>query len=266
MARAKRWTDEELRQAVKSAASWGDVVVGIGRVDESKARRYVQAHAVRLGLEVSHLPSFRPVAPVGAHDLPPLRDLAGVVRESRSWAEVMRKCGLRGGSMPVVLKRRAEEEGIDFSHFRGQGWSAAPLAAVPGPFSRAPEAKYVHRAATALASAWFLGRGYMVSWPAEPALYDLIAESDRGLVRVQVKSTRSRDKKGQWIAGISRQVYDAAVRSANGARSRHPYSAEDLDFFFVVTASNEMYLLPVAVVAGRSTLTLDRKYAAFKVA
>jgi hypothetical protein len=40
----------------------------------------------------------------------------------------------------------------------------------------------------------------------------------------------------------------------------------EIDFFVVVTADGDNYLLPLAVTKGAGSLTWDSKYAAFKLA
>jgi hypothetical protein len=157
--------------------------------------------------------------------------------------------------------------GLDTSHFRGQSWGSRPVDAVDVPFSRDRNPELLHKAATARATAWFMERGYTVCIPVEPTLYDLVVDSDEGLVRVQVKSTASHDKSGRWIVGIYRMAYDSSVRrTSNGARTRCVYALGEIDFFFIVTAAGDNYLMPLAVTRGAATLTLDSKYAAFKVA
>jgi hypothetical protein len=110
-------------------------------------------------------------------------------------------------------------------------------------------------------------RGYTVCIPVKPALYDLVVDSDAGLVRVQVKSTTSHDRTGRWLVRIHRMAYDPTVKpTANGSRVKCVYSPGEVDFFFIVTAEGDNYLIPLESTNGVSSLTLDSKYAAFKVA
>jgi hypothetical protein len=51
----RRWTDQQLREAVSKAATWADVLRLLDRVDNGETRRMVKAHVVKLGLEVDHL-------------------------------------------------------------------------------------------------------------------------------------------------------------------------------------------------------------------
>jgi hypothetical protein len=51
----RRWSDMELRAAVSRAASWADALWILDLSDNGDNRTTVKAHAVRLGLDVSHL-------------------------------------------------------------------------------------------------------------------------------------------------------------------------------------------------------------------
>jgi len=180
---------------------------------------------------------------------------------------VLRRMGYRkSGSVQGRLRDVAAEMGLDTSHFRGQAWGSTPVSLVEMPFTRQPDPKHLRKAATARATAWFMERGYLVCVPTEPAPYDIVVESDAGFVRVQVKSTSKRDPRGCCVVDVNRQAYDAnAVRSANGSRTRCPYTEDEIDVFFIVTASGDQYLIPLSVTGGLSSLALDVKYAEFKV-
>jgi hypothetical protein len=156
--------------------------------------------------------------------------------------------------------------GLDTSHF-GYARSSGPLAAVTAhPFTRVPDSGA--SSGLSIAARWFLDRGYGVSIPLEPEPYDLIAESDTGFQRVQVKTTRMAMKNGRYRVGLTRTVYDSAamVGTADGKHRRLPYDEGAIDFFFIVANGDGKYLIPFDVVAGRQTIILDHKYAAFKVA
>jgi len=113
---------------------------------------------------------------------------------------------------------------------------------------------------------WFMSRGYMASLPLDQASYDLIVESDGGLMRVQVKSTTQRDRYGRSYVNIYRNGYDSAVAmNPAGRRKRRAYSACEIDCFFVLNGARDVYIIPLAATAGKTHLTLDRAYAAFKM-
>jgi hypothetical protein len=51
----RRWSDRQLREAVTGATCWAEVLVALGTVDNAEYRVRVKAHAVRLGLDCTHL-------------------------------------------------------------------------------------------------------------------------------------------------------------------------------------------------------------------
>jgi hypothetical protein len=269
MSRPRGWTDEQLVVAVAAARSWGDVVRKLGLSKSAATYRTVRGHAARMQLDVQHLPSTGSTVAILSNeriDLPPMDELARAVKCSKSWAGVLRLLGFDlSGSWYRRIQQAAGDLGIDASHFTGQGWNCLPVGKEDVPFCREAVGANLRKAASAIATAWFLRRGYMVSVPVEPAPYDLIVESDRGLVRIQVKSSATRTN-GRWLLRIHRMEYDASVKAgANGLRTRRVYGAHEVDFFFAVTDSGDKYLIPLSATNGAESLTLDTKYAAYKL-
>jgi hypothetical protein len=103
-----------------------------------------------------------------------------------------------------------------------------------------------------MAATWLALCGYDVSWPLEPARYDLVTSRDGLLTRVQVKTCR-RWHGGGWMVSLS----------TTSGRLR-TYDPDDIDEFFIIDGDLEFYLVPVAAVGGRHSITLSR-YAAFRV-
>ncbi|NEE04007.1 hypothetical protein [Phytoactinopolyspora halotolerans] len=58
----RKWSDQELRTAVAEEDSWAGVNRRLGLVDSYESRVKIKGHAIRLGLDVSHL-SQRAYAP-----------------------------------------------------------------------------------------------------------------------------------------------------------------------------------------------------------
>jgi hypothetical protein len=81
--RSKRsWSDGQLRRAVREGHSWVEVLAGLGlAVGTSDVRTRIKAHAIRLGLDVSHLdsPAVAPRAGMPEANLVYLRSAAGSV-------------------------------------------------------------------------------------------------------------------------------------------------------------------------------------------
>jgi PD-(D/E)XK endonuclease len=264
MARPRTWTDGQLVEAVAVSTTWNEVVHQLGRQKNTKARKTIQGHVTRLGLDVSHLPSFEPVAPIYPDQPFPAEGFADAVKQSSTWAEVMRRLGMRESKHNYGrLQRMASELELDASHFRGQAWASRPVTAMPTPFTREPYSTSFRKAATAIAMAWFLERGYGVCLPVEPRSYDLVVESDEGFMKVQVKSTTSRDN-GRWCVRIHRKAYHAGAEAIE-RRMKRVYCADEVDFFFVVVKSGDKYVIPLSATRGMTQLTLDGKYAAYRV-
>jgi hypothetical protein len=176
-----------------------------------------------------------------------------------------RAIGEELGENPVFIYKRLRAMGINRSS--DETYEALhSVLQVPLPFTAPDSANQLRAAALGEAISWFLRRGYVPSIPVEPTRYDLVVESDQGLKRVQVKSTAYQER-GRFVAGIGRMEYDGTMETLNasGRRTRARYSPDDVDFFFIVTSSGDKYLVPIEVAGVAKSLTLDRKYAAYKV-
>jgi hypothetical protein len=92
-----------------------------------------------------------------------------------------------------------------------------------------------------------------VSWPLEPARYDLLVEQPDGgpLQRVQVKTCTTKQY-DNWICWITRSTY----ASVPGGKRRVDYDASDVDVLGVVDGDLNAYLIPFAEVAGQTAVTL----------
>lgn len=88
-------------------------------------------------------------------------------------------------------------------------------------------------------------RGHRVSWPLEPARYDLVVDLHGRLVRVQVKTTTHKqgDRWTVWLSSTS--------------PTRTIYSADDIDAFYVIDGDLTHYWIPLARVAGLQAIALS---------
>jgi hypothetical protein len=180
--------------------------------------------------------------------------LREVVGGASSWSEVIRDLGYTedSGSARATIRRRCRDLAIDVTHL-----GTKPPLADDFPFSRPPARDNLRAAAPTLVAAALALRGYAVLWPAEPAKFDLVAEGDGGLVRIQVKSSTWKQD-GAWACKLTR-----SERSELGRR-RAAYSSEEIDFFGCVDGDLGVYLIPVSLVEGLSVIYL-RKYDAFQL-
>jgi hypothetical protein len=98
---------------------------------------------------------------------------------------------------------------------------------------------FLRVAAGTLAATWFMLRGCVVSFPAEPARYDLLADTPQGLMRVQVKTTTSSNKNG-WQVGVGHHPDTHSKKKGHVLA----YSPDEIDLFFIVDGDMTMYLIP----------------------
>jgi PD-(D/E)XK endonuclease len=198
--------------------------------------RRVRRDAARLALDVSHFKATR------TWDDAQLRR---AVADGMSWDDVFTSLGLR----TLTKETRARVEGhairlgLDVEHLN----SAVAEESEPSPLQLDP--MRLRDAAAPLAAAWFMMRGCTVSFPIEQAVYDLLIQSNREILRVQVKTTTARGAAG--TVNVARRPY-----SAQNLGPRMPYDAKVIDYFFIVDGDHNMYLIPSRVIAGRVGLGL----------
>lgn len=58
----RRWSDQELKDAVAAADSWGKVAGRLGLADDPRSRARLKGYAFRAGLDVSHLKGLSTLA------------------------------------------------------------------------------------------------------------------------------------------------------------------------------------------------------------
>jgi hypothetical protein len=190
------------------------------------------------------------------------------VRASYSMAEVIRGMGLPvGGSSYDLIKESVDKLGLDSSHFRPSAWMDEPVPPVAVPFQVHESRGHLRHAGTAIASSWFLARGYAVSLPIEPVAYDLVVESDEGLKKVQVKTAAHRgSRNGRTEVQLLCNAYKARQFAPDGPScGRRTYTADEVDLFFIVTLEKVTYLIPFDVVKGKRSIVLDQKYSKYRV-
>jgi hypothetical protein len=72
----RRWSDAQLRHAVSEARSWDEVLVALDlSTNSGNARTHIKGHAIRLGLDFSHLGSAVSVDPEPCTVRPDLKHL-----------------------------------------------------------------------------------------------------------------------------------------------------------------------------------------------
>lgn len=236
------FSEAELRQAITSARSWRGVLRALERTSPKLGRQLREAALVR-AIDFSHF--------TGSVDVVRLRR---VVTESASWREVLVALGYDAdsGSGRAAVRRQCQRAGVDTAHL------ASPA---PPPRERAFAAdvdlRYLRSAAPAIVAGELALRGYAISWPSEPAAYDLIADGAGGLQRIQVKSNTLKQD-GAWSCKLTRSQPGPA------GRRRAAYSTEEIDFFACVDGERAVYLIPAWLLEGFSVIYL-RKYESFRL-
>ena len=255
MAPQRSWTDDALIEAIRTGQSWRAVQRKLG-LNTTSVTRGLRRRADQLGLDYTHFTGQRRWTD---------DDLRAAVATSTTWIEAARAIGrsARSKSGADGLRSHAERLGIDTSHLVNAR-SVEPHPGKELPFSAVPSPG--GRSGLSIAARWFLDRGYVVSVPLEPTCYDLITESDEGLKKVQVKTTKRLEDSGRYGVKLTRWVYDPqATSNASGKYRQAPYASGMVDYFFIVTSGGSMYLIPFDVVGNKQSIVLDRKYGAFSV-
>lgn len=88
-------------------------------------------------------------------------------------------------------------------------------------------------------------------------MYDLLADTPQGILRVQVKSTTNSSKDG-WQVGVGHHPDTHSKRNGYVLA----YSPDEIDLFFIIDGDMTMYLIPSRAIAGRTRVLLRtyRKY------
>ena len=114
--------------------------------------------------------------------------------------------------------------------------------------------KNIGNSSLAIAISYFVCNGYTVSIPLNDTQdYDLVVEKNSKLYRVQVKGTTLKTKFG---------VYQVALKSCGGTKGKFYKTVCDtnVELLFIVTADNDLYLIPVNDIKNRYTLNLGNEY------
>lgn len=241
------WTDQQLTDAVKASTNWRSVLRALGYGDRSSsagAIRIVRRRALQLGLDSSHFRGKRRWSDA---------QLRQAVSDSRSWDEVLTRLGLSaasGNAQPHV-KGHAVRLGLDTGHLdRLSHHGRQPPEAPSGISGLATDPRRLRVAAPTVAASWFALRGCAVSFPFEPATYDLLVEAPGRVHAVQVKTSTYRFK-DSWLVTVGHHP-------DTHARKGHliAYDPDVIDLFFIIDGDMTMYLIPSRALAGRVRVLL----------
>jgi PD-(D/E)XK endonuclease len=247
----RAWSDSQLANAVMTSTNWRAVMRALGLNATSASQiRAVRRHAERLKLDDSHFRGKRRWSDA---------QLRQAVIESRSWQEVISRLGLTTGyGATTHIKSHTVRLGIETSHLsRLSHTGRLPSEPRAQASDLKAQLKYLRVGAGTLAATWFTLRGCAVSFPTEPTIYDLLADTSQGIMRVQVKTTTSVTKNG-WQVGVGHRPDTHSKKQGRVLA----YSPDEIDLFFIVDGDMTMYLIPSRAIAGRVGILLRtyRKY------
>ena len=107
-----------------------------------------------------------------------------------------------------------------------------------------------------MAIGWCVSMGWTVSVPlTDSQEYDLVAEINGILQKIQVKTTRYKTKYGFYNINIS---VKGGNRTSIGT-IKH-FDNSKVDFLFVIVGDGRMYFIPSKEVLATGCLTIGRKY------
>ena len=89
--------------------------------------------------------------------------------------------------------------------------------------------------------------------------YDLIADFNGGLQRVQVKTSRYTR---------NNTSYEVMLKNCGGTSKGskiRPFDNTTCDYVFVLTGNNKMYLIPTVEITATNTITVGNKYSEFEI-
>ncbi|AEW47008.1 hypothetical protein BCP78_0001 [Bacillus phage BCP78] len=112
-----------------------------------------------------------------------------------------------------------------------------------------------------MAIGYYTSKGYNVSIPLNDNQdYDLIADINNELKKVQVKTSLATSDNGMY------QVYLRTITSSTtGVKKIKNFQDSTVDYLFVATGSGTMYQIPKDVVTQKNQLSLTAKYDCYKV-
>ncbi|MFD0368766.1 HNH endonuclease [Streptomyces sp. NPDC127114] len=120
MTRQPRYTRERLAEAAAQCADIDEVVAFFGTQPYDKVRRYLLRRFGDYGIDISHFPPRRRRG--GPPPRPSREELRRVVEQSISVAGALRALGRPySGQMRALFRQWTLEDGLDTSHFLGQG-------------------------------------------------------------------------------------------------------------------------------------------------
>lgn len=231
---------DRLRDAVRENRSWRGVLRALGLV-ASRPARHLQDECDRIGIDYSHF---------GSRSWSD-EQLREALSEAASWGQLLRALGYAGdsGSARATIRKHAVRLGLDATRL-----TERPTPDRADPFVAEPDLKHLRSAGAFIVAAACALRGLVISWPLEPAVYDLLVDTGSGVHRVQVKTTTWR-LNGAWACKITHREGGSTAW----------YTKQEIDYFGIVDGGQDVYMIPVEVVDGTGTIIV-RRYDRYRIA
>lgn len=200
-----------LATAVERARSWRQVLLALG-LSRHRHVPALRALCEKWDIDDRHL----------RHRSPPDDQLREVLSTASSWPDALGRLGYAdaSGSARHTLRAHAARLGLDVARL---GKTCEP-GALPWPVE--PDLYHLRRAGAFMVAASMSLAGYSVSWPLEPATYDLVVGRGGFLLRLQVKTTTRRIS-GSWNCAVTRSSY----ADVPGGKRRARYDVGQVDAF-----------------------------------
>lgn len=110
------------------------------------------------------------------------------------------------------------------------------------------------------AIAHFVTMGYVVSLPLlDNQDYDVIIDENDVLKKIQIKTSGSKDKNGNYIVQLK------SVRANRTRNNIKLFNPDKIDYLFILTGSNEKYLIPTKSITNTCAITLNEDRKIYKV-
>ena len=114
----------------------------------------------------------------------------------------------------------------------------------------------------AIAIAEFVKMGWTVCVPlTDNQAYDLVIDDGISLKKVQVKTTRGRNREGtRWVVQLK-----TCGGNMTGHHKIKRFDPTMVGYLFIVTNDDQKYLIPCSSLTIGASLTLGKKYEQFKL-
>lgn len=101
--------------------------------------------------------------------------------------------------------------------------------------------------------------GYHFCIPSSDAPYDLLIQINGNFKKIQVKSSYNTTESGGYVFHLKR------TRNNTNGTKKVPYTRFDTDYFFLIDAKMNCWLIPFEEIKGKGTVTPLSIYPGFKI-